>query len=131
MISGTREAVEMAKQMILEKAGLQSGASGKNEHCKRKRGICYLVVKLKRVSSIFQMLYLGSSNGSWGGHYQDHGGHRPDQGAGMAPSGNQGDYSAQWIDYYRKMGMTRDAEAIERSTAVSWLRYRNFLSLSS
>jgi hypothetical protein len=28
MISGTREAVEMAKQMILEKAGLQSGASG-------------------------------------------------------------------------------------------------------
>jgi len=87
MISGTREAVEMAKQMILEKAGLQSGASG-------------------------------SSNGSWGGQYQDHGGHRPDQGAGMNPSGNQGDFSAQWIDFYRKMGMTRDAEAIERSTAA-------------
>jgi len=37
----------------------------------------------------------------------------------MNSSGNQADYSAQWIEYYRKMGMTRDAEAIERSSGVS------------
>jgi hypothetical protein len=43
----------------------------------------------------------------------------------LVPSGNvnpatgQPDYSAQWIEYYRSMGMTREAEAIEQQARVS------------
>jgi hypothetical protein len=36
-----------------------------------------------------------------------------------APQGGQADYSAQWIEYYRNMGMTREAEAIEQQVRVS------------
>jgi len=34
------------------------------------------------------------------------------------PTTGQPDYSAQWIDYYRSMGMTREAEAIEQQIRV-------------
>lgn len=30
------------------------------------------------------------------------------------PATGQPDYSQQWIDYYRSMGMAREAEAIEQ-----------------
>jgi len=37
----------------------------------------------------------------------------------MAPQqAGQADYSAQWIEYYRSMGMTREAEAIEQTMRV-------------
>jgi len=36
----------------------------------------------------------------------------------MSQPVGQADFSAQWIDYYRRMGMTREAEAIERTAAV-------------
>jgi hypothetical protein len=36
----------------------------------------------------------------------------------VAPQGGQADYSAQWIEYYRSMGMTREAEAIEQQARV-------------
>jgi len=70
MISGSREAVEMAKQMILEKAGLQSGGSGNQN----PRGF---LSDFEEALNYIPFL----ANGSWGGHYQDHGGHRPDQGS--------------------------------------------------
>ena len=39
-------------------------------------------------------------------------------GVAVAPQGGQADYSAQWIEYYRSMGMTREAEAIEQQARV-------------
>lgn len=44
----------------------------------------------------------------WGNAYQQW-----NQGHPNDPSG-QPDYSAQWADYYRSMGMHREAEAIEQ-----------------
>ena len=32
----------------------------------------------------------------------------------MNIAGGQADYSAQWVEYYRSMGMVREAEAIEQ-----------------
>jgi far upstream element-binding protein len=40
----------------------------------------------------------------------------------VAPQAGQADYSAQWIDYYRNMGMTREAEALEQQIRVSFLQ---------
>jgi far upstream element-binding protein len=56
---------------------------------------------------------------SWGGGGGGYGAGNNqgwDQGqGGQMPAAGQGqpDYSAQWIEYYRSMGMTREAEAIE------------------
>lgn len=52
--------------------------------------------------------YGAGSNQGWD---QGQPGQMPGQAAQMAQG--QPDYSAQWIDYYRSMGMTREAEAIE------------------
>lgn len=55
----------------------------------------------------------------WGnaGGYAQQGWEQPQQqqpANGGAPSGAGGqDYSHQWIEYYKSMGMTREAEAIE------------------
>ena len=41
--------------------------------------------------------------------------------AGVNPQTGQPDYSAQWVEYYRSMGMTREAEAIEQQMRVRQL----------
>ena len=38
---------------------------------------------------------------------------------GGAPGGGQPDYSAQWAEYYRSMGMHREADAIEQQSKAS------------
>lgn len=45
----------------------------------------------------------GAAAASWGGA------------VAVAPQAGQADYSAQWVEYYRSMGMTREAEAIEQA----------------
>jgi far upstream element-binding protein len=56
--------------------------------------------------------YGAGSNQGWdqGGQPGQMGGAQPGQ---MPTQQGQPDYSAQWIEYYRSMGMTREAEAIE------------------
>ena len=58
-------------------------------------------------------------SGSWGGA----GDYAPSSYPGgdsvnINPSTGQADYSAQWADYYRSMGMVREAEAIEAQMRV-------------
>lgn len=82
IIKGTPEAVERAKNMIMEKLGF--GTSG-----------------------------YGSTWGNSGSSNTF-----SSSGGGFDSSGNQGsqaDYSAQWVEYYRSMGMVREADAIEAS----------------
>lgn len=98
IIRGSVEAVERAKAMILEKLGMQGGPGGGGG-------------------------YGGGSGpgggygGSWGGQYQAPGGYQQDSGVNVNPQTGQPDYSAQWIEYYRSMGMTREAEVIEQQAA--------------
>ena len=50
-------------------------------------------------------------------------------GVPVAPQAGQADYSAQWIEYYRSMGMTREAETIEQQIRVRndfWLFIKIF-----
>ncbi len=51
----------------------------------------------------------GGGGGGYGGGYDSNGG-----GSAGHPQGGQGqDYSAQWAEYYRSMGMMKEASAIE------------------
>jgi len=100
IIRGSPDAVERAKAMIMEKIGMPVTAS------------------------TFGNYGGGSSGGSSWGAGAGGGGS-----SGFQPSGFQGDaaaslqpgqpdYSAQWADYYRSMGMVREAEAIEQQMRV-------------
>ena len=91
IIRGAPDAVERAKNMILEKLGMQGGYGGGG--------------------------YGGNSWGaSGGGGYQGYGdppGGASQGGVSVNPQTGQADYSAQWAEYYRSMGMIKEAEAIE------------------
>lgn len=98
IIRGSPDAVERAKAMIMEKIGMPVTAS------------------------TFGNYGGGSSSGSsWGagGGAGGSSGFQPsgfqgDAAAPMQAAAGQPDYSAQWADYYRSMGMHREAEAIEQ-----------------
>ena len=63
--------------------------------------------------------YGGSSSGggSWGGSSEYPAGYPGGDTVSAVPSGGA-DYSAQWAEYYRSMGMMREAEAIEAQMRV-------------
>merc|ERR1719323_1998683 len=92
IIKGSAEAVERAKNMVLEKIGAIEGSG----------------------YGAFpgQTFIPGGGGRGGGGHY---GGGGPPQAGGPAinPATGQPDYSAQWADYYRSLGMTKEAEMIE------------------
>lgn len=44
------------------------------------------------------------------------------------PATGQPDYSAQWADYYRSLGMTKEAEAIEQQMVgylISFIKFNS------
>lgn len=93
IIRGTPDAVERAKAMIMEKIGMPVTASTYGNY--------------------------GASSGgsSWGassGGYPGGAGGYPTEGGNVNPTAGQADYSAQWAEYYRSIGMHREAEAIEQ-----------------
>ena len=97
VIKGPPEAIERAKQMIYEKVG-GAPPSGGN---------------------------YGGHRGGGGGYQQSFGHGQPDQGfhpPGGPPGGQavpgQPDYSAQWAEYYRSLGMHKEAELIEQQMAA-------------
>jgi len=100
VIRGSAEAVERAKNMVLEKIGAIEGTG----------------------YGAFpgQTFIPGGGGAGRGGHYGGGGGGHyggggpPNQGApAINPATGQPDYSAQWADYYRSLGMTKEAEMIE------------------
>ena len=89
IIRGAPDAVERAKSMIMEKLGMQgSGSYGGSS-------------------------YGGQGGGSWDNSYSGGGYGQPSAPGG---AGGQPDYSQQWAEYYRNMGMIKEAEAIEVRT---------------
>merc|ERR1719312_1734315 len=85
VIKGNPESIERAKQMIYEKVGGGGGGGG------------------------------GYGGGHRGGYQQNYG--QPEPAYHHAPSQvapGQPDYSAQWAEYYRSLGMAKEAELIER-----------------
>merc|ERR1739848_503048 len=89
VIRGSPEAVERAKAMIMEKIGMPVTASTFGSYGGASRG-----------------------GGSWGGSSEYPAGYPGGDTVSAVPSGGA-DYSAQWAEYYRSMGMMREAEAIE------------------
>merc|ERR1719220_1923656 len=91
VIKGPPEAIERAKQMIYEKVG-GAPPSGGN--------------------------YGGHRGGGGGGYQQGYGQPEPGFPPGGPPGGpavpGQPDYSAQWAEYYRSLGMHKEAELIEQ-----------------
>lgn len=99
IIRGSKENVERAKQMVLEKIGATPG-SGYGAF----------------PGQTFIQGGGGQANG--GGAPGGFGGGAPGGGAPGGAPGGAADYSAQWIEYYRSQGMFKEAEEIERQQAA-------------
>jgi len=94
IIKGTKENVERAKQMVLEKIGAAPGSG---------------------YGAFPGQTFIQTSNGG-GAPAGGYGGAAPAAAPAGAPGG--ADYTHQWIDYYRSQGMYKEAEDIERQQAA-------------
>merc|ERR1719228_1532096 len=109
LVKGTPDAVEAAKRMIAEKVGQGypgGGGSGNNSF----NGGGYHQPEPQ---------FGGYNDGGHGGGGYGGGGPAPNApapqpgGVQVNPATGQPDYSAQWIEYYRSLGMIKEAEMIE------------------
>ncbi|KAI5638373.1 hypothetical protein NE865_09007 [Phthorimaea operculella] len=107
-IRGHPDAVEQCKRIICEKVGMldrraqqQQGQGGdRNNRTFYIRGHPDAVEQCKRI--ICEKVGMPSPQ------------QQPQQQVAINPSTGQPDYSQQWIDYYRSLGLNREAEAIEQ-----------------
>ena len=104
VIKGSAEAVERAKQLIHEKIGGGYGGGGGGGHGGYGGGG-------------------GRDDGGYGGHGGGGGHYGGPQGGGGGPPGGAGqpDYSAQWAEYYYKMGMVKEAKMIKARQYYRWV----------
>jgi len=112
LVKGTPDAVEAAKRMIAEKVGQGyhpgGGASGGGNNSFNGGGYHQP-----------EPQFGGYNDGGHGGGGYGGGGPAPNApapqpgGVQVNPATGQPDYSAQWIEYYRSLGMIKEAEMIE------------------
>ncbi|PZC74648.1 hypothetical protein B5X24_HaOG207367 [Helicoverpa armigera] len=113
-IRGHPDAVEHCKRIIMEKVGMpvnfiQEGSNGGNGGNGNGNG----------VGGAGGEYYGGGAAGppAWGYNphwHQPAQPQAPQQQVQINPATGQPDYSQQWIDYYRSLGLMREAEAIEQ-----------------
>jgi len=110
LIKGTPDAIEQAKRMIAEKVG--GGYGGGNDSFNGSGGGGNYRQN--------DQPYGGGGGGYDGGPQGGYGGGGPAPVAQpqpgsvqLNPATGQPDYSAQWIEYYRSLGMVKEAEMIE------------------
>lgn len=99
VIKGSKENVERAKQMVLEKIGAAPGS-----------GYGAFPGQTFNPAAAAAAAANGGGHGGYGG--------APGGGAPAPAPGGAADYSAQWIEYYRSQGMFKEAEDIERQQAA-------------
>lgn len=112
-VKGTPEQIEAARRIICDKIGMQikvisggtgGGGGGGGGYGGGSGG-----------SNPYAQQWGGGGAGGAGGQYGQWGAGAETQMPQQSAAGAGGaDYSAQWIEYYRAMGMTREAEIIEQ-----------------
>ncbi|XP_054275298.1 far upstream element-binding protein 3-like isoform X2 [Macrosteles quadrilineatus] len=117
VIRGLPDQIENAKRLIAEKLGMP-GPPGGNAGPPQQYGMGgpggpqqHFGGQNWQAPGGFQQPWQNQS------HPQD-----PSQGAGQVqvnPQTGQPDYSAQWVDYYRSLGMHREAEVIEQQAKAN------------
>ncbi|XP_054736944.1 far upstream element-binding protein 3 isoform X1 [Anastrepha obliqua] len=123
---GTSEQVEAARQMIAEKINMElpiisrkpiSGNIPGQHNNQGGYGQNPMQNDPNAAAAAYQQQWGGYAQG-WGDQSQQQqmmmGGAAMGQNAPAAGGGQQADYSAQWIEYYKSMGMMREAEMIEQ-----------------
>ncbi|XP_017482918.1 PREDICTED: far upstream element-binding protein 3 [Rhagoletis zephyria] len=125
---GTSEQVEAARQMIAEKINMElpiiarKPISGNIPGQHNNQGGGYGQNPMQNdpnaAAAAYQQQWGGYAQG-WGDQSQQQqmmmgGGAMGQNVAAAAGGGQQADYSAQWIEYYKSMGMMREAEMIEQ-----------------
>ncbi|XP_064074960.1 far upstream element-binding protein 3 isoform X3 [Vanessa tameamea] len=112
-IRGHPEAVEHCKRIIMEKVGTPvnfmpdngNGGNGGGNGNNGNGGDYYGAAPAPGPPA-------WGYNPHW--HHQQQ--HQPQQQVQINPATGQPDYSQQWIDYYRSLGLMREAEAVEQQT---------------
>ncbi|XP_067628070.1 far upstream element-binding protein 3 [Eurosta solidaginis] len=118
---GTAEQVEAARQMMAEKINMdlpiisRKPISG-NIPGQHNQGYGQNQMQ-NDPNAAYQQQWGGYAPQSWGDQSQHQmmmGGGAMGQNPGAPGGGQSADYSAQWIEYYKSMGMMREAEMIEQ-----------------
>jgi len=103
LIKGTPDAIEQAKRMIAEKVGGGYGGGGENYNGNYRQND-------QPYGGGFDG---GPPQGGYGGGGAPPAALPQPGGVQVNPATGQPDYSAQWIEYYRSLGMIKEAEMIE------------------